>query len=116
MATKKSGGKGGASKKGGGGGKGSPKKGTSKKRGLGSVLSNIGTVAGAVGSIAGTVGGLAGGNKRELAVGVGANATLNDITAALKNKFNEIGCRACRSGIDRITFKDLAAGGGGGGR
>jgi hypothetical protein len=106
--TKKSGKKGGGAAK-----KGSSKKSSKKGGSLSSVLSNIGSIAGTVGSIAGTVGGAAG-RKGELRVSAPRDAGINDIVTALKKKFREAGCPGCRSGIDRINFDDILAGGGGG--
>ena len=114
-ATKRSSKKGGAAKRGGAAKKGGAKRGGSKKggakkagsRGFGSVLSNIG-------NIATTVGGIAGGGRRELRVGASRNAGINEIVTELRKKFREAGCPGCRSGFERITFEDIAAGGGGG--
>ena len=114
MPAKKSSKKSGGSKKGGAGGRaGGSKKGGSKKggtRGFGSVLSSVGNIATTVGGLAGSITG----TRRELSASVGSSAGINDIVRELKKKFTEAGCPGCRSGIDRIIFKDIVAGGGGG--
>ncbi|HEX8476308.1 MAG TPA: hypothetical protein VF666_20070 [Pyrinomonadaceae bacterium] len=101
--SKKGGTRGGADKRGG------SKKGGSKKggtRSLESVISTVGTIAGTVGTIAGGLAGVSTGRVKDLTVEVGRTSNFDAIVRDLKKKFTLAGCPTCRSGFDRITFKD----------
>ena len=43
---------------------------------------------------------------KTLTVTAGRNAKLTTITTQLKQALGKAGCAGCRSGFDRITFKD----------
>lgn len=44
--------------------------------------------------------------SKTLTVEVARNAKLTSITTQLKKALGRAGCEGCRSGFDRITFKD----------
>lgn len=80
--------------------KSATKKGGGAKRGAGSSTASIGTAAGGLG------------RKKDLRVLAGRNAGIKDIQKALERALGLIGCRGCRSGIDRIVFDDIVLPGG----
>jgi hypothetical protein len=106
MATKKASTKGGAKK--GGSKKGGSKKGGAKKGGKRGL--DFGAIASGVGNIAAGIGAITGTGRKDLRVAAPKDASLKTINDLIARKLGELGCRACRSGIDRIVFEDIIAG------